>query len=231
MMPLGMFASRNFSAANAMTLLVYAALGAVMFFLVIDLQTVVGYGALEAGLATLPLTVIMLLLAARGGELGARIGPRIPMTVGPIVMAVGVAWLSFVGADSAYWVDVVPGVCVFGLGLALMVAPLTATVLAAAPADRTGIASGVNNAVARAGSLLAVAALPVAVGLGGDQYADPVAFDDAYGKAMLVCAALLALGGVISWLTITHGPVAPREEAEAERAPASHQLECPSRGH
>jgi MFS family permease len=232
MMPLEMFASRNFSAANAMTLLVYAALGAVMFFLVIDLQTVVGYGALEAGLATLPLTVIMLLLAARGGQLGARIGPRIPMTVGPIVMAVGVAWLSFVGADSTYWVNVMPAVCVFGLGLALMVAPLTATVLAAAPDDRAGIASGVNNAVARAGSLLAVAALPVAVGLSGDQYADPRAFDVAYGRAMLVCAALLALGGVISWLTITHGPMdATDEDHPTEPVSSRHQLDCPERGH
>jgi hypothetical protein len=120
---------------------------------------------------------------------------------------------------------------VFGLGLALMVAPLTMTVLAAAPDERAGIASGVNNAVARAGSLLAVAALPVAVGLGGDQYADPVAFDDAYGKAMLVCAALLALGGVISWLTITHGPVVSPEASPDDQPPSSHQLECPSRGH
>ncbi|HEY3529903.1 MAG TPA: MFS transporter [Nocardioides sp.] len=232
MMPLGMFTSRNFSAANAMTLLVYAALGAVMFFLVIDLQTVGGYGALEAGLATLPLTVIMLFLAARGGELGARIGPRIPMTVGPLVMAVGVAWLSLVGAGTSYWTGVLPPVCVFGLGLALMVAPLTSTVLAAAPEDRTGIASGVNNAVARAGSLLAVAALPVAVGLSGDQYAVAAAFDDAYGKALLVCAAMLAAGGVISWLTITHGPLATGDgEAEGERPASSTQLECPTRGH
>ncbi|HEX3929835.1 MAG TPA: MFS transporter [Nocardioides sp.] len=207
MMPLSMFSSRNFSAANAMTLLVYAALGAILFFLVIDLQTVLGYGALKAGLATLPLTVVMLLLAARGGQLGARIGPRIPMTLGPLVMAAGVLWLSRVDAGTSYWTGVLPPVVVFGLGLSLMVAPLTMTVLAAAPEDRTGIASGVNNAVARAGSLLAVAALPVAVGLSGDEYADPGVFDDAYGKAMVICAVLLALGGVVSWLTITHGPV------------------------
>jgi EmrB/QacA subfamily drug resistance transporter len=206
MMPLTMFASRDFSAANAMTLLVYAALGAIMFFLVIDLQTVLGYGALEAGLATLPLTVIMLLLAARGGELGARIGPRIPMTVGPLVMAIGVAWLSRVGDGTSYWTGVLPPVVVFGLGLSLMVAPLTATVLAAAPEERTGIASGVNNAVARAGSLLAVAALPVAVGLSGEEYADPRVFGSAYETAMLICAALLVGGGIISWLTITRGP-------------------------
>jgi EmrB/QacA subfamily drug resistance transporter len=231
MMPLSMFASRNFSAANAMTLLVYAALGAILFFLIIDLQTVLGYGALEAGIATLPLTVIMLFLAARGGELGARIGPRIPMTVGPIVMAVGVAWLSLVGAGTSYWTGVLPPVVVFGLGLSLMVAPLTMTVLAAAPDDRAGIASGVNNAVARAGSLLAVAALPVAVGLSGEQYANPVAFDDAYGKAMLTCAVLLVAGGIISWLTITHGPVAAPEDREREPVSSRHQLDCPNRGH
>jgi MFS family permease len=223
-----------------MTLLVYAALGAVMFFLVIDLQTVVGYGALEAGLATLPLTVIMLFLAARGGALGARIGPRVPMTVGPIVMGGGVAWLSLVGAGTSYWTGVLPPVCVFGLGLSLMVAPLTSTVLAAAPEDRTGIASGVNNAVARAGSLLAVAALPVAVGLSGDQYADPVAFDRAFGAALLICAGLLVAGGVISWLSIVNPPHAQppdagelAEVADEGLLPGhpAHQLDCPVRGH
>ena len=202
MLPLGIFADRTFTAANAMTLLVYAALGAVLFFLVLQLQTVSGYGALEAGIATLPITICMLLLASKGGALGSRIGPRIPMTVGPIVMAGGTLLLLRVGDDLDYWTDVLPGLTVFGLGLALMVAPLTATVLAAAPDEHAGIASGVNNAVARAGSLLAVAALPVAVGLGGEEYADPVAFDSAYRQATIVCAVLLALGGAISWVTI-----------------------------
>lgn len=202
MLPLGIFAERTFSAANAMTLVVYAALGAVLFFLVLQLQTVSGYGALEAGIATLPMTVCMLLFASKGGELGSRIGPRIPMTVGPLVMAGGVLLLLRVGEDVSYWTDVFPGITVFGLGLALMVAPLTATVLAAAPDEHAGIASGVNNAVARAGSLLAVAALPVAVGLVGEEYADPAAFDAAYGSALLICAVLLAAGGAISWVTI-----------------------------
>ena len=194
MLPLGLFASRTFSAANSMTLLVYAALGAVLFFLVIDVQTVLGYGALEAGMATLPITILMLLLASRGGALGTRIGPRIPMTVGPLVMAVGVAWLSFVDEGTSYWLGVLPPLCVFALGLALMVAPLTATVLGAAPADRAGVASGVNNAVARAGSLFAVAALPVVVGLSGAEYDDAQAFSSAYSQAMLVCAGLLVAG-------------------------------------
>jgi hypothetical protein len=202
MLPLGIFADRTFSAANAMTLVVYAALGAVLFFLVLQLQTVSGYGALEAGIATLPMTVCMLLFASKGGELGSRIGPRIPMTVGPLVMAGGVLLLMRVGEDVSYWTDVFPGITVFGLGLALMVAPLTATVLAAAPDEHAGIASGVNNAVARAGSLLAVAALPVAVGLVGDEYADPAVFDAAYGSALLICAGLLAAGAAISWVTI-----------------------------
>ena len=207
MLPLSLFGSRTFSAANAMTLLVYAALGAILFFLVIDLQTVLGYGALEAGTATLPITGLMLLLAARGGALGARIGPRIPMTVGPLVMAVGVAWLSFVGDGTSYWLGVLPPLVVFALGLALMVAPLTATVLAAAPEGRAGVASGVNNAVARAGSLFAVAALPVLVGLSGADYDNAGAFGSAYGYAMWVCAGLLAAGGVVSWLTIPAEPV------------------------
>ncbi|HEU5038336.1 MAG TPA: MFS transporter [Nocardioides sp.] len=210
MLPIGIFRDRTFTAANAMTLVVYAALGAVLFFLVLQLQTVSGYGALEAGLATLPITVCMLLLASKGGELGTRIGPRIPMTVGPLVMAGGTLLLLRVGEDVTYWTDVLPGLTVFGLGLALMVAPLTSTVLAAAPDEHAGIASGVNNAVARAGSLLAVAALPIAVGLVGDDYADPAVFDAAYRQATVICAVLLAAGGVISWLTIRNPGVTAR---------------------
>ena len=202
MVPLDIFANRTFSAANAMTLLVYAALGAVLFFLVLQLQTVSGYSPLEAGVATLPITVCMLLLAAKGGELGSRIGPRIPMTLGPLVMAVGTLMLLRVGADVNYWLDVLPGLTVFGLGLALMVAPLTATVLAAARDEHAGIASGINNAVARTGSLLSVAALPIAVGLSGEEYQDPAVFDDGYRAAIMICAALLALGGLLSWVTI-----------------------------
>jgi EmrB/QacA subfamily drug resistance transporter len=226
MLPLGLFGSRTFSAANAMTLLVYAALGAILFFLVIDLQTVLGYGALEAGMATLPITVLMLLLAARGGALGARIGPRIPMTVGPLVMAVGVGWLSRVGEGTSYWLGVLPPLVVFALGLALMVAPLTATVLGAAPEGRAGVASGVNNAVARAGSLFAVAALPVMVGLSGAEYADAGAFGSAYGHAMWVCAGLLAAGGMVSWLTVPAEPVAVAVEPDHVLVP---QLDCPHR--
>jgi len=197
-----LFASRQFTAANLMTLLVYASLGAVFFFLTLQLQTVLGYGPLQAGVASLPVTILMLFLAAKGGELGARIGPRIPMSVGPVVCAIGTALLAGAGRGDSYWTAVLPGITIFGLGLCLLVAPLTMTVLAAAPDNHAGIASGVNNAVARAGSLLAVAALPAAVGLTGADYQRPDVFSGGYLRAMWICAALLAAGGVVSWLLI-----------------------------
>lgn len=212
MLPPVLFASRQFSAANAMTLLTYAALGGVLFFLVLQLQTVAGLGPLEAGLATLPITVVMLLLAGRGGALAGRIGPRLPMTVGPLLCAVGTLLLSRVDGDLDYWTEVAVPLTVFGLGLATLVAPLTAAVLAAAPDQHAGVASGVNNAVARAGSLLAVAALPLLVGLTGADYQRPEVFDAGYRSAMLWCAALLVGGGVLSWLLIRNP-----ERASAQR--------------
>jgi EmrB/QacA subfamily drug resistance transporter len=209
MLVLGIFRDRTFSASNAMTLLVYGALGAMGFFVTLQLQTVSGYGALAAGTAFVPMTLVMLLLASRGGRLAQRIGPRIPMTVGPVVMAVGVALMLRIGTDVSYVRDILPAVLVFGLGLAMMVAPLTATVLAAAPEEHAGIASGVNNAVARAGSLLAVAALPVVVGLHGEEYADAGSFDAAYGRAIMICTVLLLVGGALSWLTIRNHVLEP----------------------
>jgi hypothetical protein len=199
MVPLGLFASRIFTAANLMTLLVYGALGALMFLLVLQLQVTAGYGALAAGLATLPVTVVMLLLSSRAAVVAERTGPRLPMTVGPLVCAVGVFLLAFVDGGSSYWLEVFPGMLVFALGLTSLVSPLTTAVLAAAPDRHAGIASGINNAVARSGSLLAVAALPAAVGLTGAEYRDPTLLTAGYREAILVCAALLALGGAVSW--------------------------------
>jgi EmrB/QacA subfamily drug resistance transporter len=218
MMPTVLFRSRQFSAANAMTLLVYAALGAITFFLVLALQTIAGYGPLEAGIALLPITIVMLFLARRGGELASRIGPRIPMALGPIVCAGGISMLTTIEPDTSYWFDVLPGVTIFSLGLALLVAPLTATVLAAAADRYAGIASGVNNAVARAGSLLAVAALPAVVGLSGADYDKPAAFSDGYTQAMRICVALLVAGGIVSWLLIRNPPRAAVEEALSDEA-------------
>src|SRR5437588_5270680 len=176
MLPPRIFASRQFTAANVVTFVVYAALSGVFFFLVVDLQVVAGFSPLLAGSALLPVTLIMLVLSARAGAMADRIGPRLPMTLGPIVAACGLLLLLRVGPNASYLTDVLPGVTVFGLGLALIVAPLTTTVLAAAESGHAGIASGVNNAVARAAGLLAVAVLPLIAGISGDDYQHPEAF-------------------------------------------------------
>ena len=206
LVPMHLFGSRTFSVVNGLTLLVYGALGTLLFFLVLQLQVVTGWSPLAAGLATLPLTLVMLLLSSRSGALAGRIGPRIPLTVGPVLCAAGTLLLRGVDRDTGYVTGVLPGVLVFGSGLVLLVAPLTSSVLAAAPDRYAGIASGVNNAVARTGSLLAVSALPAAVGIVGDAYRHPVAFDAGYGRALLVCAALLLLGAAVAFLGLPGRP-------------------------
>ena len=209
MLPLGVFADRQFTGANLTTLAVYGALGGMSFFLVLQLQTVLGYDALAAGAAVVPSILIISLLSSRAGALAGRIGPRLPMTVGPLVAGSGVLYLSFVDAGTGWVTGVLPGSVLFGLGMAATVAPLTATVLGAAPDHLAGVASGVNNTVARAGQLLAVAALPLVVGLSGDDYARPDAFTDGYALAMRVCAGLLAVGGLVSFLTIRDDVLEP----------------------
>lgn len=202
MLPLTVFAERQFSGANLNTLLVYGALGGFSFFLVLQLQTSLGYDATAAGAASLPGIAMISLLSSRTAALAQRIGPRVPLTAGPLLTAAGVLLLARVQEGTGYLTGVLPGVLAFGIGMALVAAPLTATVLSAAPDAMAGVASGVNNAVARAGALLAVAALPVAVGLEGDDYTVPSAFTTGYARAMVLCAVLLAAGGAVSWLTI-----------------------------
>jgi EmrB/QacA subfamily drug resistance transporter len=202
MLPPRLFADRQFTGANLATLAVYGALGGSGLFLVLQLQNVLGYDATAAGAAMLPTILLITLLSPRAGTLAQRIGPRLPMTVGPLIVAAGTLLLAGVDGSAPYVVEILPGSLLQGLGMALVVAPLTATVLGAAPDALAGIASGVNNAVARAAQLLAVAALPVAVGLSGDDYEDPAAFTSGFRMAMLVCAGLFAAGGVISWATI-----------------------------
>ncbi len=213
MMPLSLFGDRVFSAANLMTLLVYGALGAVMFLVVLQLQVSSGYGPIGAGLASLPITVALLLLSSGFAQLAQRIGPRLPMALGPLICAAGVVLLAGVGADAPYWSAVLPGMALFALGLATLVAPLTAAVLAAAPERLAGLASGVNNAVARSGSLLAVAALPSLVGLGAQQYADPAALTEGYRSALLICAGLLSAGGLVSWVGLAGVSAGRRDHA------------------
>lgn len=203
MMPLGMFSSRQFSAANLVTFVVYAALGGVFFLLVSFLQISLGYSPIAAGAASLPVTILMLLLSARSGALAQRIGARIPLTIGPLVIAVGLLLMTRINPGDSYVSSVLPAAIVFGLGLTLVVAPVTATVLAAADAQHAGIASGINNAVSRVGGLLAVAVLPLIAGLTGDNFYDPAKMTDGFHVAMIACAALAAAGGILAWLTIS----------------------------
>ncbi|WP_055638909.1 MFS transporter, partial [Streptomyces griseoruber] len=202
MMPLGIFASRQFTAVNLVTLCVYAALGGFFFLSVVQFQVVAGYSALGAGTALLPATVLMLLFSARSGELANHIGPRIPLTVGPLVCATGMLLMLRVGKDASYPADVLPAVLVVGLGLVTLVAPLTATVLASVDVSRAGLASGINNAAARAAGLVSVAALPLLTGMGPDAYRSPDAFDDAFRRAMVWCAGALVVGAVIAFTTV-----------------------------
>ncbi|MGW1722388.1 MFS transporter [Streptomyces sp. NPDC002306] len=202
MMPPDIFASRQFTAVNLVTLCVYAAFGGFFFLSALQLQVVAGYSALRAGTALLPTTILMLLLSARSGELGERIGPRIPLTVGPLLCAAGMLLMLRVGPHAGYVTDVLPAVLVLGLGMVCLVAPLTATVLASVDATRAGLASGVNNAAARAAGLFAVAALPLLAGMGPEAYRSAAAFDAAFRRAMPLCAGVLVVGAVIAFTTV-----------------------------
>ncbi|MFE7856689.1 MFS transporter [Streptomyces sp. NPDC057403] len=206
MMPLDIFASRQFTAVNLVTLCVYAAFGGFFFLSALQLQVALGWSALAAGTALLPTTAMMLLFSARSGALADRIGPRIPLTVGPLLCAAGMLLMLRVRPGASYAADVLPALLVLGTGMVTLVAPLTATVLASVDTARAGLASGVNNAAARAAGLIAVAALPLLAGMGPDAYLSPAAFDDAFHRAMPLCAGVLVLGAVIAFATVRSLP-------------------------
>ena len=223
MLPLSLFAARQFTATNAVTFLVYAALTGATFLLPVVLQVVSGYSPLASGLALLPLTVIMLALSARSGQLAARIGPRLQMSVGPVVVGLGLAMLTLVTAGTSYLVYVLPAVIVFGLGLAITVAPLTATAMSSAPAEHSGIASAVNNDVARFGGLLAVAALPALAGITGTSYLHPAELAAGFRTAVLIAGGLCVAGGLLAAFTITN----PERKPRLAGAPAPEEyLHC-----
>jgi len=202
MLPLDIFRSRQFTAVNVVTFIVYGGMSVQFFLLVVDLQVVAGYSPIVAGTALLPVTILMLLLSARAGALAQRLGPRYPMTAGLILAATGMALTLRVGPHASYLADVLPAALVFGLGLSMVVAPLTATVLATADIQHAGVASGVNNAVARAAGLLAVAGIPPAVGLTGTAYNDPGLFNQGFHRAMLIAAVLLLVGAVLAFFMV-----------------------------
>jgi EmrB/QacA subfamily drug resistance transporter len=217
LVPLEIFKSRQFSGANGTTFVVYAALGVALFLIVVELQTVLGYSALAAGAATIPITVLMLFLSPRAGRLAQRIGPRIPMTVGPLIVAVGLVLLAGIGPGTTYLTGILPGLIVFGLGLSLTVAPLTAAVMGSVEENHVGVGSGVNNAVARVAGLLAVAVLPSLAGL--ETASAGVQFTDGVSRALYISAALAVLGAINSWITI-------RKAAPVETPRQSLSVSC-----
>ncbi len=218
LVPVKLFASRVFVVANVVTFVVYAALGVVFFSLGIVLQVGAGRSPIQAGLALLPVTVLMLLFSSRAGALMDRVGARLPMSLGPLVSAVGIALLTRIDGQVNYLLDVIVPTTVFGVGLTLMVTPLTATVLAAVPDEVVGLASGVNNAVARTAGLLAVAAVPLVGGLGGTGLTDPVVVVAGFGTLMWTCVALLVAGGTLAWF----GVPAKRDQDLTARPPEYH---------
>jgi EmrB/QacA subfamily drug resistance transporter len=227
LVPLDLFRSRGFTAANLVTFTAYAALGVNFFLLLLHLQVVAGFTPIQAGTALLPVTALMLLLSARMGALADRIGARPLLTSGPLVAAAGLLLTRRIGPDASYVADVLPSVLVFGLGLSMIVAPLTATVLASVDPGHAGVASGVNNAVARVAGLLAVAVIPVAAGLSGAGYRDPVAFAAGFHAAMTVCAVLLAIGAALAWTLLRAAAPAAKPAPPVDRqAPTAQVHHC-----
>jgi EmrB/QacA subfamily drug resistance transporter len=224
MLPLRLFRSRQFSGANGVTFAVYGALGGALFLLPVELQIVKGYSPLESGVALLPLTLVMLTLSARSGALSARIGPRLQMTVGPFIVAAGLALLTRATDPGSYWTQVFPAVLVFALGLAVTVAPLTSTAMGAAPPEHSGVASAVNNVVARAAGLLAVAVLPLLAGLTGAAALSSTELASGFHTAMLISSAVCAAGGLLAALTIRN-PARPPAAAPAATAVAVAEQE------
>jgi EmrB/QacA subfamily drug resistance transporter len=216
MLPLGIFRQRQFSATNAVTFVVYAALSGALFLIPVELQVVSGYSPLESGLALLPLTAIMLALSARSGRLASRIGPRLQMSVGPVIAGIGLALLARTTQGSEYVIYVLPAVVLFGLGLASTVAPLTATAMSSAPAEHAGLASAVNNDIARLGGLLAVAILPALAGITGASYLHASVFASGFRTAVFIAGAVCAAGGVLAALTIRDPAKTARPQAEPD---------------
>jgi EmrB/QacA subfamily drug resistance transporter len=217
MLPLSLFRSRQFTGANLTTFAVYGALGAALFLIVLRLQVTLGYSALEAGMALLPFTGLMLALSARVGAVAQRIGPGPPMTVGPLLSAAGLVLFSQIGPGDTYVRDVLPAAVLFGLGMTVTVAPLTAAVLGAVDSRRAGIASGVNNAVARLAGLVGIAVIPAVAGIGGGGAGDVAgSLDHGYPAALLLAAGACAAGGMIAGLLVRDAaPVRPVTHPDA----------------
>ncbi|QLY30158.1 MFS transporter [Nocardia huaxiensis] len=223
MLPVDVFASKQFTAINVVTFVMYGAMSVVFFLLVLTLQVVAGFSPIAAGTAMLPVTVLMLLFSARAGALAQRIGPKWPITVGVLLSAAGMLLMTRIGEQTSYVGVVLPAAVVFGAGLTLAVAPLTATVLATADERHAGVASGVNNAVARAAGLLAVAAIPPLAGLTGAAYTNPGDFAHGFRIAVLVCVVLMVAAAALAFFTVRDDALRTAPPAAAPQC----RVNCP----
>jgi len=205
LLPLDVFKVREFVGANLNTVLVYAALNGMFFLLMLQLQNGLGYSALVAGASLLPINALLLILSPRSGKLAERIGARLPMSIGSLVTGIGALLFIRVTRESSYVWTVLPAVLVFGVGLGMLVAPLTAVALGSLGEKRAGIASGVNNAAARLAGLLATASIPVAAGLGGSRQPQGEALAAAFIRAMMISAALCVAGAIVAFLMVRDG--------------------------
>jgi EmrB/QacA subfamily drug resistance transporter len=226
LLPFEIFRSRQFSAANAVTFVVYAGLGGFFFLFVSFLQVSLGYSPVEAGAASLPVTAVMLMFSAWSGGLTERLGARLPLALGSLIIGAALLAMTTMSPGDDYLAGVLPPVLLFGVGLTLVVAPGTAVALGSADPSRAGIASGINNAVARVAGLLAVAGLPVLVGITGDRFYEPARMMSGFHVAMTVCAALAAAGGVLAWFTIT-GPLSTSPGPIDRELPPGKRFACP----
>jgi EmrB/QacA subfamily drug resistance transporter len=229
MLPLEMFHSRQFASAMVLALVTYAALGGVIFLFVAFLQIALGYSALQAGAATLPITILLLTLSTPSGAIAQRIGPRIPLTTGAVLTGAGMLLMARIHPGDSYLTAVLPSLVVFGIGLAALITPITATVLASVDARHSGIASAVNNAVSRLGQLIAVAVLPLVAGLSGAAFADPAKMAAGFPVAMTVAAGTSFAAALLAWTTIS-ADVLRRPRADtgpvAKELPPSVQRNC-----
>jgi predicted MFS family arabinose efflux permease len=215
MLKLELFARRNFAVGNLETLAMYAGLSVLFFFLTIFLQQVARYSALESGLAVLPVTLVTFVLSRRFGAFADRFGPRLFMGAGPLVAATGLLLLLRTGTDTVYLADLLPALLLFSLGLSMTVAPLTAAVLADADETDAGIATAINNAIARVAGLVGVSVVGVVVAgtLVGDSFSVNDECVRAFHEVVVICATLVAAGGIAGIIGITN----PRRAVEAER--------------
>lgn len=214
MVPPALWRFRSFSVANIVTFVVYGALGALLLLFTVGLQIGLGWSALATGAAGVPITIILAVLSSPIGGLLPKVGSRPLLTLGASLMAVGMVMLSFLPEGASYWLNVLPGLLVFAVGLAFVVAPITTTALGDIPVASSGTGSGVNNAVARIASLVAVAVVPLMAGLTGEELSGPAVLPG-YRTAVLICAGLCAAGAVLSWLGFTRdtGRVVAAEQA------------------